>query len=201
MKRSELVDSSAIKMPTLHGNFQMMAYETEDPTGQPTLVLVKGDVLGRENVLVRFHSECLTGDVFGSLRCDCGLQLQHTMQMIEEAGSGVIIYLRQEGRGIGLVNKMKAYRLQEQGLDTVEANERLDLPVDAREYDACKVILDDLGVASIRLITNNPDKIDKALALGINVQDRVEIEIEPFYENKQYMITKKIKMGHLLSEV
>lgn len=201
MKRSELVDSSAIKMPTLHGNFRMMAYETEDPTVQPTLVLVKGDIHGREGVLVRFHSECLTGDVFGSLRCDCGLQLQHAMQMIEEAGSGVIIYLRQEGRGIGLVNKMRAYRLQEQGLDTVEANERLELPVDAREYDACKMILDDLGVASIRLITNNPDKIDKALELGINVQERVEIEIEPFYENKQYMITKKIKMGHLLSEV
>ncbi|MGB8954358.1 MAG: GTP cyclohydrolase II [Tumebacillaceae bacterium] len=193
--------NQAIQLPTIFGDFKMKAYEPKHSQEQPTVAIYKGDLQGADNVLVRFHSECLTGDIFGSLRCDCGQQLQTTLKMINEAGSGVVIYLRQEGRGIGLLNKFKTYILQEQGYDTVEANLALDLPVDAREYEVCHEILNELGVRSIRLLTNNPDKIQKAKNLGIKVTERVELEFEASDSNELYLRTKKNKLGHLLEKI
>jgi 3,4-dihydroxy 2-butanone 4-phosphate synthase / GTP cyclohydrolase II len=157
-------------------------------------------VSGPGPVLVRVHSECLTGDIFGSLRCDCGPQLQEALRRIEEAGSGVILYLRQEGRDIGLTNKILAYQLQEKGYDTAEANLQLGHPVDARTYDAARDILNDLGVESIRLLTNNPDKITALNLLGFQCVERVPLEIPSNKFNKGYLKTKRTKMGHLLGK-
>ena len=188
---------SEAKLPTDYGVFKIVAYETEvdDLTH---VALVKGDVAGRENVLVRVHSECLTGDVFASRRCDCGSQLHNALEAIDKEGYGVLLYMRQEGRGIGLGNKLKAYHLQEQGLDTVEANIKLGFPSDLRDYGIGAQILVDLGLQTIRLLTNNPKKVIGLEGYGLEIVERVSIEIPPKEENLRYLQTKKDKMGHLI---
>jgi 3,4-dihydroxy 2-butanone 4-phosphate synthase/GTP cyclohydrolase II len=188
---------AAAELPSSFGRFRIIVYR-DVPTGKEHAAIVKGDVAGGEPVLVRVHSECLTGDIFSSLRCDCGPQLHEALRRIETAGRGVILYLRQEGRDIGLTNKILAYELQEQGLDTVEANLQLGHPVDARTYDAARDILHDLGVARIRLLTNNPDKVAALEDLGFTVMERIPIEIPPNPFNRRYLKTKRTKMGHLL---
>ncbi|MCU0844676.1 MAG: bifunctional 3,4-dihydroxy-2-butanone-4-phosphate synthase/GTP cyclohydrolase II [Spirochaetes bacterium] len=189
---------SEAQLPTDFGEFKIFAYET-DVDSATHVALVKGDVTGRENVLVRVHSECLTGDVFGSLRCDCGSQLHHALEMVNTEGVGVVLYMRQEGRGIGLGNKLKAYHLQEQGLDTVEANIKLGFPADLRDYGIGAQILVDLGLHTIRLITNNPKKVIGLEGYGLEIVGRVPLEIPPIKENLHYLRTKKEKMGHILS--
>lgn len=185
------------RLPTAHGEFKITVFQ--DPkTGEEHVALSKGlEEPSDEPVLVRIHSECLTGDAFASLKCDCGPQLQATQKLINEAGRGVILYLRQEGRGIGLTNKIRAYALQDQGHDTVDANLMLNLPADARKYDMCTIMLDHLGVKSVRLITNNPLKINALKDLGINVVDRVPLTVglNPF--NEQYLKTKHERMAHM----
>ncbi len=187
-----------VDMPTDDGKFQLHLYKSEIDDHHH-LALVKGDVVGKRNVLVRVHSMCLTGDVFGSCRCDCGKQLQKSMQMIEEAGEGVVLYMRQEGRGIGLANKLLAYKLQEQGRDTVEANEELGFEADLRDYGIGAQILADLGLSSIRLITNNPKKIIGLKGYGLEVTERVPLEITPNESNYAYLETKRDKLGHMLN--
>jgi 3,4-dihydroxy 2-butanone 4-phosphate synthase/GTP cyclohydrolase II len=189
---------SEASLPTDFGEFRIFAYET-DVDSATHVALVKGDVVGRENVLVRVHSECLTGDVFGSLRCDCGSQLHRALEMVNSEGVGVVLYMRQEGRGIGLGNKLKAYHLQEQGLDTVEANIKLGFPADLRDYGIGAQILVDLGLHTIRLITNNPKKVIGLEGYGLEIVGRVPLEIPPVKENIHYLRTKKEKMGHILS--
>lgn len=186
-------------LPTVFGEFNIIAYDTEVDNAVH-VALVKGDVSGREGVLVRVHSECLTGDIFGSLRCDCGSQLHRAMEMINDEGIGVILYMRQEGRGIGLSNKLKAYHLQDQGLDTVEANIELGFPPDLRDYGIGAQILVDLGLHKIRVMTNNPKKIIGLEGYGLEVVERVPIEIPPKKENYRYLKTKKEKMGHLIMQ-
>lgn len=185
-----------IDLPTRHGCFRLHLYEGIYE-GDHHLALVRGDVRGAENVLVRVHSQCLTGDVFGSLRCDCGPQLDHALRMIAEAGRGVLLYMRQEGRSIGLVNKLKAYRLQEQGLDTVEANLTLGLAADLRDYGIGAQILADLGLSSIRLITNNPRKVIGLEGHGLSVVERVPLEVKSNPINERYLATKRSKLGHI----
>ncbi len=190
---------SVAKMPTQFGNFLIYAYRnTLDKTEH--IAIVKGDPMQFKDqpVMVRVHSECLTGDAFGSLRCDCRMQLQSALKMIEQAGTGVVVYLRQEGRGIGLINKLKAYSLQDLGLDTVEANERLGFPADLRNYGMGAQILNDIGVKKIRLITNNPRKIAGLKGYGIEIVDRVPLLIEATDHNSVYLATKAKKLGHLL---
>jgi 3,4-dihydroxy 2-butanone 4-phosphate synthase/GTP cyclohydrolase II len=184
-------------LPTPFGAFRIHVYNTQVDSFEH-IALVLGDVEGKENVLVRVHSECLTGDVFQSLRCDCGNQLKRAMAMVEEAGSGIIVYMRQEGRGIGLTNKIHAYHLQDQGLDTVEANERLGFASDLREYGIGVQILLDLQVRSVRLITNNPRKIVGIEGYGIRILERVPIVIPPCSHNRHYLETKKRKLGHIM---
>jgi 3,4-dihydroxy 2-butanone 4-phosphate synthase/GTP cyclohydrolase II len=196
--REKLVEKvEVVKMPTDNGNFDLHLYRSKID-GQHHLALVNGNVAGRKNVLVRVHSECLTGDVFGSRRCDCGPQLQQAMRQISEAGAGVLVYMRQEGRGIGLAPKIKAYKLQEQGYDTVEANKKLGFEMDLREYGLGAQILADLGLKTIRLLTNNPKKVVGLEGYGLSIVEQVPIRVKANTHNARYLRTKREKMGHLL---
>ncbi len=187
-----------IKLPTTFGDFDLVAYR-QTTTGEDHLALIKGTWDDGEPVLVRVHSSCLTGDIFGSCRCDCGPQLHRSMEMIEAAGKGVIVYMQQEGRGIGLMNKLKAYKLQEQGADTVEANLMLGFGMDTRDYGVGAQILHDLGVRKMRLMTNNPKKRTGLVGYGLEIVENVPIEIVANKHNQRYLRTKKEKMGHSLS--
>ncbi|HAY21140.1 MAG TPA: GTP cyclohydrolase II, partial [Desulfobacterales bacterium] len=188
------------KLPTYHGEFTVIAYEN-DVDAEQHVALVKGEIKPEMPVLVRVHSECLTGDVLGSLRCDCGDQLISAMQKVDAEGTGVILYMRQEGRGIGLVNKLRAYELQDQGADTVEANEALGFKADLRDYGIGAQILRDLGVRKMRLMTNNPKKIIGLEGYGLTMVERVPLEVPPNPKNLKYLRTKCMKMGHILDLV
>lgn len=188
-----------INFPNHIGTFQLHIFKHhwED---KETIVLTKGQIKDQKDVLVRVHSECFTGDVLGSKKCDCGAQLDQAMQMIEDQGQGMIIYMQQEGRGIGLANKIKAYKLQEKGLDTVEANEKLGFKAEMRDFSAAAQIIRFFDVESIKLITNNPFKVEEITKLGVKIADRVEIEITANTVNHQYLLTKKAKMGHMFNQ-
>ncbi len=192
--------AARVHLPTEFGNFHLYGYRSPHDHAEH-LAVVKEPVRKVKNApwVVRLHSECLTGDVLGSRRCDCGAQLEVSLRRIEEEGRGVVIYLRQEGRGIGLLNKLRAYELQERGVDTVDANLRLGFPADSREYGAAAGILGDLGIRQVRLLSNNPDKIQGLERFGIKVAERLPIEIKPGFGNARYLYTKKHRMGHLLS--
>lgn len=199
VSRERLVNKiSETKLPTRHGNFKAIVYEDE-LSGHHHLALVKGKVDGKKDVLVRIHSECLTGDVFGSCRCDCGEQLEAAFKKIEFAGEGVILYMRQEGRGIGLANKLKAYSLQDKGLDTVEANHALGFVEDLRDYGIGAQILVQLGLSHIRLLTNNPSKVIGLEGYGLKISERISLEIKPNKHNVKYLETKSKKLGHYLN--
>src|SRR5271170_2635887 len=196
--REKLVEREEIvKMPTDYGDFDLHLYRSK-VDGQHHLALVRGEIVGRKNVLVRVHSECLTGDVFGSRRCDCGPQLHQAMRQVAESGRGVILYMRQEGRGIGLAPKIQAYKLQEQGYDTVEANAKLGYGMDLREYGLGAQILVDLGLKTIRLLTNNPRKVVGLEGYGLEIVKQIPIKIRPNKHNAKYLRTKRDKLGHLL---
>lgn len=202
LKHEQLVRQVAdAQLPSRYGgDWRVIAFEN-DIDKQDHLALVKGDISGDKPVLVRVHSECLTGDVLGSMRCDCGEQLHKAMEAIEREGSGVILYMRQEGRGIGLVNKLKAYELQDRGLDTVEANQQLGFKADMRDYGVGAQILHALGLCQIRLLTNNPRKLIGLQGYGIQIVDRVPIEANPTCSNRNYLKAKREKLGHLLEKV
>jgi 3,4-dihydroxy 2-butanone 4-phosphate synthase / GTP cyclohydrolase II len=191
--------AAATTIPTEYGGeFEMMAFEN-DVDNLLHIALVKGDIDPEQPVLVRVHSECMTGDIFGSLRCDCGDQLHRAMEMISKEGAGVLVYLRQEGRGIGLVNKLKAYELQQkQGMDTVEANRKLGFKDDLRDYGIGAQILRNIGVRKMRLLTNNPKKMVGLEGYGLSIVEQIPIEIEPNEFNRCYLECKKLKMGHTL---
>lgn len=192
-----IVRESAAELPTKYGAFKIVAYRHKFSNEHHT-ALVMGDINDGEPVLCRIHSECLTGDVFGSSKCDCGEQLDKAMKKIADEGKGILLYMRQEGRGIGLINKIKAYALQDQGHDTIQANVLLGLPVDAREYYECKQIFDDLGVDRINLMTNNPLKVSSLEQYGLTIENRVPIQIKPNPADERYLKTKKEKMNHYI---
>ncbi len=194
-----VIREAKAKLPTDYGDFDIYGY-VNDITGENHIALLKGDIGDGENVLCRVHSECMTGDVFGSKRCDCGQQLHKAMELIQQEGRGVLLYMRQEGRGIGLINKLKTYVLQEQGCDTVEANIKLGFQPDLREYWIGAQILRDLGVKSLRLMTNNPNKVYGLDGFGLRVSERVPIEVEPQQYDRFYLQTKKDKMGHIFTK-
>jgi 3,4-dihydroxy 2-butanone 4-phosphate synthase / GTP cyclohydrolase II len=197
-RHEKLVERGAsVRLPTEYGEFAAIAFR-EKLTGKTHLALVKGDVEGAENVLVRVHSECLTGDVFHSLRCDCGEQLEQALAQIEAEERGVLLYMAQEGRGIGLLNKLRAYELQERGRDTVEANLELGFPADARDYGIGNQILADLGLSTLRILTNNPKKLVGIDGFGLTVVEQVPIEVSPNAENRRYLAAKRDKLGHRL---
>jgi 3,4-dihydroxy 2-butanone 4-phosphate synthase/GTP cyclohydrolase II len=196
--REKLVERmEVVKMPTEYGDFDLYLYRSK-LDGQHHLALVCGEVAGKKNVLVRVHSECLTGDVFGSHRCDCGPQLHQAMRQVAEAGAGVVVYMRQEGRGIGLAPKIKAYKLQEQGYDTVEANTKQGFDMDLREYGLGAQILVDLGLKTIRLLTNNPKKVVGLQGYGLQITEQLPIRVRANPHNARYLNTKREKLGHLL---
>ena len=188
---------SSAKLPTRYGDFEIKVYR-EKLTGIEDVALIKGNIKNSREVLVRVHSQCLTGDVFSSLRCDCGSQLEKALEMISKSKAGVLLYMRQEGRGIGLGNKIKAYHLQEKGYDTVEANEKLGFKADLRDYGIGAQILSDIGVKDMVILTNNPKKIIGLKAYGINITKRLPIKIKPNLHNKNYLLAKKLKLGHLI---
>jgi len=197
-EREKLVERvEVVKLPTEYGDFDLYLYRSK-LDNQHHLALTCGEVAGKRNVLVRVHSECLTGDVFGSRRCDCGPQLHQAMRQVAAAGCGVVVYMRQEGRGIGLAPKIKAYKLQEQGYDTVEANEKLGFDMDLREYGLGAQILADLGLRTIRLLTNNPRKLVGLEGYGLEIVEQVPIRVKPNPHNARYLETKRKKLGHLL---
>lgn len=196
IKRDSLIDEIVrVDMPTQYGHFKLIAFQ-EKNTSNEHLALIKGDIEPNEPVLVRVHSSCFTGDILGSLRCDCGEQLHKAMQMVEQEGKGVILYMNQEGRGIGLVNKLKAYRLQEEGMDTVEANLHLGFQMDQRDYGVGAQILRHLGIHKLRLITNNPKKRVGLIGYGLEIVDNVALKVDPNPHNERYLQTKRDKLGH-----
>jgi 3,4-dihydroxy 2-butanone 4-phosphate synthase/GTP cyclohydrolase II len=197
--KAQLEDLVQTRLPTEHGEFVLHFY-SNTIDDKEHIALVKGDVANRENVPVRIHSECFTGDVLGSRRCDCGEQLAMAMQLINEAGFGVLIYLRQEGRGIGLLKKLQAYNLQDAGMDTVDANIHLGHLADEREYNIAALMLENLQIKSIKLMTNNPQKMDDMKKLGINVAGRIPVESVAHKDNVGYLKTKAKKMAHMLFE-
>lgn len=195
---SLIIKKAEAKLSTKYGVFKIIVYETKRKDHH--IALVKGDVANKKDVIVRVHSQCITGDVFKSLRCDCGEQLEKALSIIAEKG-GVLLYLRQEGRGIGLLNKIKAYALQDKGMDTVEANENLGFKADERDYTIGAQILADLGLRTIRLLTNNPHKIKGLEKYGLKVVDRIPLLIKPNKNNEKYLKAKKEKLGHLIEDV
>lgn len=194
-KESLVTEEITVDMPTEHGLFKLKAFKQTN-TGDTHLALYKGEWKEDEPVMVRVHSSCVTGDIFGSYRCDCGNQLHSAMQMVEEAGKGVVLYMNQEGRGIGLVNKLKAYKLQEEGLDTVEANEKLGFQMDQRDYGVGAQILRKMGISKLNLITNNPKKRVGLMGYGLEIVGNIPIEVVPNKHNQRYLETKRDKMGH-----
>ncbi len=196
LKNESLIEKEVeVNMPTKYGDFRMAAYKQKN-TGEIHLAMVKGEVSDGEPVMVRVHSSCVTGDIFASFRCDCGPQLHHALKMVEEEGRGVVLYMNQEGRGIGLLNKLKAYKLQEEGRDTVEANIELGFDMDQRDYGVGAQILRDLGISKMKLISNNPKKRAGLIGYGLEIVERVPIEVVPNKHNEKYLQTKRDKMGH-----
>ena len=186
-------------MPTLYGHFKLVAFQEKNSSNEH-LALVKGSWKPEDPVMVRVHSSCFTGDILASMRCDCGEQLHKAMEMVEKEGTGVILYMNQEGRGIGLLNKLKAYRLQEQGMDTVEANLHLGFQTDQRDYGVGAQILRHLGVTKLRLLTNNPKKRVGLIGYGLEIVDNISLRVEPNPHNKKYLQTKRDKLGHEILE-
>ena len=198
VKKESLISRQVeVDMPTEHGHFKLIAFEQTN-SHEVHMALVKGTWAKDEPVLVRVHSSCVTGDIFGSCRCDCGSQLHHAMEMVDRAGQGVVLYMKQEGRGIGLLNKLRAYKLQEEGWDTVEANQKLGFDMDERDYGIGAQILRDLGITKIKLMTNNPKKRVGLMGYGLEIVDNVEIEITPNPHNEKYLLTKRDKLGHTI---
>ena len=198
MQRNKLVHRAVeSRLPTIYGEFRLIAYESFTDQ-QNHIAIIKGDVTTDEPVLVRVHSQCATGDTFASLRCDCGNQLASALTMIENEGRGVLIYLMPEGRGIGLINKLKAYNLQDEGFDTVEANEKLGFKADLRDYGIGAQILKDLGVRKMKLMTNNPKKVVGLEGYGLEIVERISLEMAPNPMNQGYLDTKRDKMGHMI---